>query len=100
MTYKDYKGFTKAFVIVYVTGNGTMESKFTEHHVVFESDDKEEADEKAWELTLKNNRIGEIKSSWYNNRYHVNVNTLSDKGRMLLSEFDKKIRALKDNSLF
>ena len=96
MTYQDYEGFAKTYVVVYVTGTGVMEDNFVEHNVVFESNDKGEADAKANELTMKNNSIGEIQSTWYNNRYHVNVNTLSKGGKKLLkkfeTEFDDKIK--------
>lgn len=89
MTYKDYIGFKKTYVVVYVTGTGVMEDIYINHEVVFESNDKGEADTKAEELTKQNNSIGEIQSTWYRNRYHVNVNTLSKGGKKLLKEFEK-----------
>ena len=87
MTYKDYKGFTKTYVVVYVTGTGVMEDNFIEHDVVFETDNKEEADKKAEELKTYNNSPADIESTWYRNRYHVNVNTLSEGGKKLGEKF-------------
>lgn len=96
MTYKDYKGFTKTYVVVYVTGTGVMEDNFIDHNVVFETDDKDEADAKANELKIHNNSPAEIESTWYSNRYHVNVNTLSKNGKKLLTnfknEFDERLQ--------
>jgi hypothetical protein len=90
MTYKDYKGFTKAYVIVYVTGTGVMEDSFIDHCVVFETDNKIEADKKAKELKIQNNSPAEIESTWYRNRYHVNINTLSDMGKELSKKFQNE----------
>lgn len=87
MTYKDYDGFTKTYVVVYVTGTGVMEDNFIDHDVVFETDDKGEADSKAEELKIQNNSPADIKSTWYRNRYHVNINTLSDGGKKLYEKF-------------
>ncbi|MFA7708159.1 MAG: hypothetical protein WCX73_04365 [Candidatus Pacearchaeota archaeon] len=88
MNYKDYEGFTKTYVIVYVTGTGVMEDNFIDHNVVFETNDKEEADKKAEELKVQNNSPANIASTWYSNRYHVNINTLSENGKKLLEEFE------------
>ena len=87
MKYADYKGFTKAYVVVRVTGNGVMEDRFVEHDVVYETDDGLDAQNKATDLEAENNSKGDIESTWYNNRYHVNVNTLSKYGRKLRSKF-------------
>lgn len=96
MTYKDYDGFTKTYVVVYVTGTGVMEDNFIEHNVVFETNDKGEADSKAEELEMQNNSEADIKSTWYSNRFHVNINTLSEGGKKLhekfKSDFDQKIQ--------
>jgi len=101
MTYKDYDGFTKTYVVVYVTGTGVMEDNFIDHDVVFETDDKGEADSKAEELKIQNNSPVDIESTWYRNRYHVNINTLSEGGKKLYekfkSDFDERIqKGLKD----
>lgn len=87
MEYRNYKGFTKIYIVVYVTGTGVMEDKFIEHDVVFETDDKDEAYAKANELEIHNNSLDDIKSTWYNNRYHVKINTLSETGNKLLNNF-------------
>jgi hypothetical protein len=87
MKYKDYEGFTKTYVIVYVTGTGCMEDNFIDHDVVFETDNKDEAESKANELKIHNNSPADIESTWYRNRYHVNINTLSEMGKKLLEEF-------------
>jgi len=96
MTYKDYEGFTKTYVVVYVTGTGVMEDNFINHDVVFETDNKDEAESKANELKIRNNSPADIESTWYSNRYHVNINTLSEGGKKLLeefkSDFDKRIQ--------
>jgi predicted transcriptional regulator len=101
MTYAEYKGFKKTYVVVYVTGTGVMEDNFIDHDVVFESNDKGEADEKAKELTMKNNSIAEIESTWYRNRYQVNINTLSKKGKELLkkfeNDFDEKLKNMDES---
>ena len=90
MTYKEYIGLTKTYVVVYVTGLGIMEDNFIEHNVVFETDDECEANKKAQELTKQNNTIDEINSTWYRNRFHVNINTSTKKGKVLLNEFRNK----------
>tara|TARA_R100000655_G_C2889622_1_gene176834 strand:+ start:170 stop:538 length:369 start_codon:yes stop_codon:yes gene_type:complete len=87
MTYKDYEGFTKTYVVVYVTGTGVMEDNFIDHSVVFQTDDKREAEIKAEELKIQNNSPVEIESTWYRNRYHVNVNILSKGGKRLYEKF-------------
>jgi len=95
MTYKDYEGFTKTYVVVYITGTGVMEDNFIDHNVVYETDNKDEADKKAEELKRHNNSPAEIESTWYSNRYHVNINTLSENGKILQkqfqSDFDKRL---------
>ena len=96
MTYKDYEGFTKTYVVVYVTGTGVMEDNFIEHDVVFETNNKDEAESKANELKIHNNSPADIESTWYSNRYHVNINTLSEMGKKLLekfqSDFDERLQ--------
>lgn len=96
MTYQDYEGFTKTYVVVYVTGTGVMEDNFVDHNVVFETDNKTEAEQKAEELKIQNNSPVDIESTWYSNRYHVNVNTLSEMGKKLLekfqSDFDERLQ--------
>jgi len=92
MNYKNYEGFTKTYIVVCVTGNGVMEDNFIDHDIVFESNDKGEADSKANELTLKNNSFAEIQSTWYSHRYQVNINTLSDGGKLLYKKFEQEFK--------
>lgn len=96
MIYKDYEGFTKTYVVVYVTGTGVMEDNFVDHDVVFETDNKDEAELKANEFKIRNNSPADIESTWYSNRYHVNINTLSEMGKKLLekfqSDFDERLQ--------
>jgi len=94
MRYKDYNGYTKTYVIVHVTGNGVIEDPFIDHSVVFETNNKNEANSKVKKLTLENNSIAEIESSWYNNRYHININTLSKNGANLYKQFNKEFDSL------
>jgi len=91
MKYKNYEGYTKTYILVHNTGTGTMEDNYMEHEVVYETDDYDDAENKALELKLKNNPKKDIESSWCNNTYHININTLTDKGKRLLSDF--KVRA-------
>ena len=92
MTYKEYKGYTKAYVVVYVTGNGVMEDNFVEHDVVYETNSKKDAYAKADELTTQNNSKKDIESTWYDNHYHVNINILSKEGKNLSDEFSGKFK--------
>jgi hypothetical protein len=89
MNYKDYKGCFKTYVVVHNTGFGTMEANFVEHDVVYETDDYGDATSKALEFKIQNNTPSEIQSSWCNNTYHVNVNTLSEQGNVLFERFSQ-----------
>jgi len=90
MKYMEYNGFTKTYVVIHSTGTGVVEDQFIDHHVVYETDNIDEAKEKANELTKQNNTAEEIESTWYSNNYFVNVNILSKKGKELLKEFNYK----------
>lgn len=87
MQYKDYEGYSKTYVLVHNTGFGVMEDNYIEHDVVYETDDYEDAQNKALEFKIKNNKPEDIQSSWCYNTYHINVNTLSNKGQELLSSY-------------
>jgi hypothetical protein len=89
MNYKDYNGFLKPFIVEHYNGTGVMEDPYMPKKVVGEFDVKEDAEKYAKELFNENNTPEEIKSTWCNNTYWVNVNTLSKKGKQLLSEFEK-----------
>lgn len=91
MTYKDYHGFIKAYVVVHNTGHGVMESNFVERDVVFETDDYEEAVSVSKQLEIKNNPEDSIRSGWPNNTYHINVNTLSEKGKLLFDTWRTEV---------
>lgn len=87
MKYKEYTGYTKTYVVVHNTGFGVQEAPYEEKEVVFETDDKQEAYAKASELRTANNSSDDIASSWVPNTYWVNVNTLSEGGKLLEKEF-------------
>lgn len=89
MTYKEYQGFTKAYIVVHCTGFGVMEAPYVEHDVVFETDDIDVAMATGKDLIIKNNSIKEIESSWIPNTYQINVNILSEKGKSLHKKFKK-----------
>lgn len=87
MGYKDYIGYTKTYVVCRNEGFGVMEAPYEEKEVVFETDDKDEAESMATKLKIENNTPEEIKSSWVPNTYRVNINTLSEEGAKMLLQF-------------
>lgn len=90
MTYKEYKGYTKAYIVVHNTGFGVMEAPYKEKEVVYETDSLKEAEKVSRKFEKKNNSKKDIKSTWIPNTYWINVNTLSPKGKLLEKEFDSK----------
>jgi len=90
ITYKEYPTHTKTYVVVHYTGNGVMEDRFVEHEVVYETNNKKDAEQKAKELTIKHNTKKEIKSTWKSHTYMVHVNTSSKKGNKLYDEWSIK----------
>lgn len=94
MRYSEYKNCTKVYVVVHNTGSGVMEDPYIEHEVVYETDFLKEAETRASELKLKHNSEAEIESTWCSNTYHINVNTLSDKGKKLKEVASKKFDEL------
>lgn len=72
------------------SGFGVMEANYVDEEIVFQTDDQEEAYEKARSLTKENNTPEQIKSSWIPNTYWVHANTLTVEGKRLLAEFDAK----------
>lgn len=101
MTYKEYPGYTKAYIIMHCTGFGVMEARYIDKEVVFETDDIEAAKSKAKELEFENNTLKEIESTWIPNTYHININTLAEKGKELhaefCKEFDQRFKDIKKN---
>lgn len=97
MTYDNYKGFTKPYVVQHYTGTGVMEDNYIAREVVGEFDTKIEAETFADKMFKANNTPEQIKSTWYDNTYSVNVNTLSDKGKELLTDLEKGFGKIKIN---
>lgn len=87
MSYKEYNGFTKCYVVVHNTGFGVMESPYIEKEVVFETNLLHEAEIKAKELTAINNSPD--CGSWKENTYHVNINTLNELGKLMERKFEQ-----------
>lgn len=97
MTYAEYIGFSKPYVVQHYTGTGVTEDPYEPKEVVGEFDTKEEAEGFAKKLFNENNTPEQIKSTWCDNTYWVNVNILSDKGKQLLSEFRKGFKRVDIN---
>jgi hypothetical protein len=85
MIYKDYKGCTKTYVIVHNQGSGATGEPYRELEVVYETDDYNDAKNKALELENKYNTPAEIQSTWLSNTFIINVNLLSEGGKKLLN---------------
>lgn len=86
MIYKDYKGYTKTYVIVHNQGSGATGEPYRELEVVYETDDYNDAKNKALEFENKHNTPSEIQSTWLSNTYIINVNLLSEGGKKLLKQ--------------
>ncbi len=92
MTYKNYPGYSKTYILVHNTGFGVMEAPYEEKEIVFEANTLEEAQAEAKRLTDLNNPGND--TSWKENTYHININTLTDKGKELLNDFHIKVDQL------
>lgn len=88
-TFKEYPN-KKTFVIVHYTGTGVMEDPSVMREIVFDTDDKQEAEDKAHRLYLDNNSLGQIQSTWTDNHYHIHTNPLTEEGKRLETEFRKQ----------
>lgn len=101
MRYKDYPDYEETYIIHHNTGYGVMESLRVEHGIVASCSTLEEANNICEELTRLNNSAEDIKSSWIENTYSININTCTDEGKKLLKEFhiqtDKLFKEIKDN---
>lgn len=87
--FEDFPQFTKPFVVRHVTGTGVMEDNFVFHGPISEHDTEEEAEIAANKLKYDNNSIKDIRSTWYQNRYCIFINTCTDVGKQLKIERDK-----------
>ncbi|MES3018165.1 MAG: hypothetical protein V4721_10310 [Bacteroidota bacterium] len=96
MRYQDHPGYDKAYVIMRCSGFGVMEANYVDEEIVFQTDDQEEAYEKARSLTNENNTPKQIKSSWIPNTYWVHANTLTAEGKRLLDAFNAENKAHSD----
>ena len=97
MTYDNYEGYSKPFIVQHNTGTGVMEDNYILREVAGEFDTKEDAEKFADKLFKENNTLEQIKSTWCDNTYCVNVNTLSEKGKQLLADLKKGFKDIEIN---
>jgi len=94
-SYAKFEGYTKTFIIRHTTGVGVMESPLVEKEIMFETDDEKEAEKQAIKLTKYYNSPEDLETTWYSNRYVIQVNTITDKGKELHKEFLVYLEKLK-----
>lgn len=97
MIYKEYNGFTKCYVVVHNTGFGVIEAPYEEKEVVFETDLLHEAEAKSRELTSINNNPD--CGSWKENTYHININTLSELGKLMERKFEQDFNQMIESGM-
>jgi len=97
MNYAEYEGFSKPYIVQHNTGTGVMEDPYKPKKVVGEFDTKEEAESFANKLFKENNTPEQIKSTWFNNTYWVNVNTSSDEGKELFEKLREGFKEFEIN---
>lgn len=100
MSYQEIES-DKAFVVMQRSGFGVMEAPYEDVAVVFETNDKDEAEKKAKELFHANNTPKAIESTWCENTYWVITNTKTEVGKQLLDDFkresDRIVREAKES---
>jgi hypothetical protein len=89
MTYQEIES-DKAFIVMQRSGFGVMEAPYEDVGVVFETNDKDEAEKKAKELFHANNTPKAIESTWCENTYWVITNTKTEVGKQLLDDFKRE----------
>jgi hypothetical protein len=93
--YAEFEGHTKTFIIKHIQGVGVIESPFVEKEIMFETDDEKEAEKQVIKLKKYYNSPEDLETTWYSNRYQIQVNTLTDKGKELHKEFLVYLEKLK-----
>lgn len=89
MNYREFDS-DKVFIVMHKKGTGVMEDPYTDVGIVYETNSKDEADLKAYELFHANNSPEAIKSTWCQNTYWVIANTNTEIGKKLLLDFENE----------
>jgi len=87
MMYKEYAGH-HTYVVQRYTGFGLQESPHIEGEVMGSFESEDEAKEKQVQLTISEPSYN---PSWQYVNFFININTLTNKGKQLLLEFEKSI---------
>ena len=87
MTYKEYPDHKGCYVIVHYTGYGVMEDPYIEREPVYSTNDCDDTEALVHAFTEDYNTPEQIESTWIPDTFHINVNTITDKGKQLHKEF-------------